>query len=480
MKILSNIFLFSICLVILFSQNIQADENTDTLLEGIAKRRITIQTACFEYKYGTFWAKPLQSLPFDCSEQEMKKFSLILAVPDNDFKYFEISPEKNATIYNNRPKENPQDKIPDLPPQFAPQGLTGTPGSSVPLQDVPVLETQATNAAALQNPPQIPAEQTTAQNSGDAVYLALNSDGTLTAASADVEALDRLQTVLNRFHTTAQGTPTPLTSQTESPQTLTLSPDRVVYEGRDYAEYAVRNLAASILYQRMQPMVAERFRSRQTAAARGGYGTGYGYGGYGRRGGYGNYGGDAESRPLVPQITPSDQMNTLIVRGSKKDRAEIEEIINRLDIPDPIYEPVRVPILNAELTRVMQQFIAVYGRRIQLTRLPGGAQVRVTPEPATNSVIIQAPEDMSKEFADYIRGLDEKIPLEPTRKIHIVQLEKINSNMVQLAIQQLYSKYNMSYGYGTYGAYGYPATGYYPAPSYGGYAVPGTYGRTPY
>jgi type II secretory pathway component GspD/PulD (secretin) len=238
----------------------------------------------------------------------------------------------------------------------------------------------------------------------------------------------------------------------------------------------------------MQPMMTERFRNRQTAALRSGYGTGYG-GGYGRRyGGYGGlgtgYGNETETRPLVPVITPSDQTNTLIVRGSKKDRAEIEEIINRLDVPDPIYEPVRVPILNAELARVMQQFIAVYGRRIQLTRLPGGAQVQVMSEPATNSIIIQAPEDMSKEFADYIRGLDEKIPSEPTRKIHVVQLEKINSNMVQFAIQQLYSKYNMSYGYGSYGG-AYPATGYYPAPAAygtygGGYAVPGYYGRTPY
>ncbi|MDR1382670.1 MAG: hypothetical protein LBJ67_02295 [Planctomycetaceae bacterium] len=421
MKFLSYIFLFSIGFILLLSQNIQADEDST------------------------------QSYTFDVKDGE--RFN-------------------NATIF----------------PQWDAIALTVP---VVPLQDVPVLETQPQTARQTfiesQTPqttntetPQTFAQdlpQNNAQTSGATVYLMLNNDGTVTITSADTVALDRLQAAISGSNATNQ------TTQAEPSRFTSLSPDRIVYEGRDYTEYTVRNLAASVLYQRMQPMIMERFRNRQTATLRG-YGTGYGYngyGGYGRRGGYGTgsgygYGGDAESRPLVPQITPSDQTNTLIVRGSKKDRAEIEEIINRLDIPDPIYEPIRVPIQNAELSRVMQQFIAVYGRRIMLTRLPG--EVRVTPEPATNSIIIQAPEDMSKEFADYIRGLDEKIPLEPTRKIHVVPLEKINSNMVRLAIQQLYSKYNMSYGYGAYGTY--PATGYYPTPAYGGYTVPGTYERTPY
>jgi hypothetical protein len=68
---------------------VHAKENEDikSLLEGITKRRGVIQTACFEYKYGTFWTKPLKSLPFDWSDQEIKKNLFINSFEEEYPKY---------------------------------------------------------------------------------------------------------------------------------------------------------------------------------------------------------------------------------------------------------------------------------------------------------------------------------------------------------------------------------------------------------
>ncbi|MGL4594724.1 MAG: secretin N-terminal domain-containing protein, partial [Thermoguttaceae bacterium] len=229
--------------------------------------------------------------------------------------------------------------------------------------------------------------QTVAPN----VYVTVNDDGSLTVASYDTEALDQLEKILGRIK------------------------ERVVFEGRDYTIYSVRNISATVVALKLQLILRERLAGRQNRA----------------------FSAQLQSPGL--EITPDESTNTIYVRGGKAERKEVANLIAMLDVSElpgerSVRKPIKVPIKNTHAVRVAQQVLNVYQQKIMATRLPGGVYPRVTVDNVTNSIEIIAPEPLASELREYAEDLDRRTIEEPARKVHVIPLE-VKSGVIQNALQ---------------------------------------------
>jgi len=271
--------------------------------------------------------------------------------------------------------------------------------------------------------------ETTSENrmsqEGAPVYLSINEDGSLNIASMDTKALDQLENILERTNS------------------------RVVFEGRDYAYYTIRNTTPSMLYPKLQMMISNRFRGQSTQYDMFGY-------------------------PIIrtqPTITPDDPTNTIFVQATRSMRKEIEQMIAMLDVPDPVIKPLKIKINNADPAQVLQQIQRVYWRQLYMTRLPGGAPVQLSLNRIDNSIDVIATDELGKALAEYAKEIDTKAAEDESRKIHVVPLKEINSTVLMEVLGRLYPSSRQSYG------------GYYTVPlytPYGGYNTPYPYGRRGY
>jgi len=358
-----------------------------------------------------------------------------------------------------------------------------------PMQEVPSLGTGGMGMVAGSEPVVVSQPQTSIAPTVEpvtpqtaAVFVFVNEDGTVSLMSEDTAALDRLTVALAQVNTPAP----------ESPKF-----NRVLFEDREFTEFAIRNLAPSVLMDRLQMRMSAHFRNRQPAMSpamqqqgfggRGGMGRGMGGGGMG--GGMGGYDptgyATTTMRPAMPQLIPQDMTNTLIVIGTRSDRRIIAELIEQIDIPDPVYPIERVIVKNADVSKVFNELMAVYGRQILATRLPNGQSPAVSYDLSTNCIWIKGPEDFAKEIAQYIRETDEKIKENPIKKIQVVKLNNINANVANAMLQMLYPNQQQMYNpYGVMmqmypqgGSLGYPSYNMFPntMPSYNN-----PYGRSMY
>ncbi|HBT75509.1 MAG TPA: hypothetical protein DEB39_00975 [Planctomycetaceae bacterium] len=229
------------------------------------------------------------------------------------------------------------------------------------------------------------------------VYLTLNDDGSLTIASYDTQALDRLEELLERLHS------------------------RVVFEGRDYTIYSVRNVSANDVARKLTLVLRERLMgTARLPQTRSQYGTGY----------------QATRHPL--EIVPEIESNTIYVKGSRAERSEVEELIDMFDVSELpgeriVKKPVRVIIKNTQAFRIAQQMLNVYQQKLWMTSLPGGLKPRITIDNLTNAVDIIAPEPLVTELKEYAEELDRRIVEEPARKVHVIPLE-VNWRIIQSAM----------------------------------------------
>ncbi len=245
---------------------------------------------------------------------------------------------------------------------------------------------------------QVPAPTAIAERLGDKlpsnVYVTVNEDATLTVASYDTEALDRLEQLLKRIN------------------------DRVVFEGRDYTIYSVRNISATLVGMKLNMILRERLLGQQRR-----YGSAV----------------PAAYQPPRLEITPDETTNTIYVRGAKAERTEVANLIAMLDVSElpgerAVRKPIKVPIKNTQANRVVQQILNVYQQKMMATRLPGGVYPRVTVDNVTNSVEIIAPEPLCTELKEYAEDLDRRTVEEPARKVHVIPLE-VKSQVVRRALQ---------------------------------------------
>jgi len=251
-------------------------------------------------------------------------------------------------------------------------------------------------------------EEPTAQLPSN-VYVTINEDDSLTVASYDTEALDRLEQLLQRIN------------------------DRIVYEGRDYTIYSVRNISASLVALKLQLILRERLAGRQQRFA-----SSY----------------TSRFQPPLLQIEPDETNNTIYVRGARAERTEVANLIALLDVSElpgerMVRKPIYVPIKNTQANRITSQVLNVYQQKIMSTRLPGGAYPRISTDNLTNSIVIIAPEPLSTELKEYAEELDRRTVEEPARKVHVIPLE-VKSTVISQALQVIKQQQSPA-GYGGYG-----------------------------
>jgi len=237
----------------------------------------------------------------------------------------------------------------------------------------------------------IPVESEQSEDIGPApVYVVVKIDGSMTIVSEDTAALDRLEMLLNRLNT------------------------GIVYEGRDYTIYSVRNISAEVVHQRLLLPLRDKMSQSQmrfTGTAR-------------------------PANPLTMQVdTPA---NNIIVWGTKADRLEVGKLIALFDVSElpgerMVTKPRTVAIENTEATRVWNEVMKVYQVKLNMTQLPGGMYPQIIVNNTTNSLEIFAPEPLLTELAEYIKEVDEKAQEEPGRKLHVIQTG-VKASVIQQAI----------------------------------------------
>ncbi|MDR3232188.1 MAG: hypothetical protein LBT46_00725 [Planctomycetaceae bacterium] len=256
------------------------------------------------------------------------------------------------------------------------------------------------------------------------VYLITNKDGTITAASQDTAALNHLESLIKRID------------------------DGVIFEGRDYTIFSVRNISADMVALKLRFILQQRL----IPAGTGGYGN--------ISGGVAGYGA---SVPLT--IREDITSNTIYVRGPKRERQEVAKLLTLLDVSElpgerMVRRPVKVPIKNTQAMRVYYQVLNVYQQKMWMTRLPGGQYPRILVDNLTNSLEIIAPEPLVTELREYAEDIDRRVVEEPGRKIHVIPLN-VKSTVVQSAIRQIQMSAG---GYAAPPAAPTPATPYVPVP----------------
>jgi type II secretory pathway component GspD/PulD (secretin) len=261
----------------------------------------------------------------------------------------------------------------------------------------------------------------TATDGNEPVYLIVGEDGTLTIASDNTRALNQLEQLVKRVNS------------------------RVVFEGHDYTIYTIKNTSASFVAQKLQLLLSDRMQGSQGYSSR--------YSRYSRSSRYGRYG----SRSTRLEILPDETTNTIYVKGPKNVRREVEELIAMLDVEElpgmaAVQKPVKVQIENTQAMRILQQILSVYQQRLMATRLPGGVYPRISVDTLTNSIVIIAPDNLAEDIKEYAKELDEEMLEQPSRKLHVLPLEKVNTNVVQQALQAIYQ--SAASGYPTRMPYG--------------------------
>jgi type II secretory pathway component GspD/PulD (secretin) len=230
-----------------------------------------------------------------------------------------------------------------------------------------------------------------------AVYMILNEDGTITVSSQDKSALDQLELLLKRIDS------------------------GVVFEGRDYTIYSVRNISADVVAMKLQLILRSRIMAGQQMPP--------------------VQRGQSFTNPIPLTLTPDLTTNTIYVRGPKVDRTEVAKLIALLDVSElpgerMVRRPIKVPIQNTQASRVYSQVMNVYQQKMMMTRLPGGVYPRMIVDSLTNSLEIIAPEPLATELKEYAEDIDRRVVEEPGRKIHVIQLG-VKSSVIENAIQRI-------------------------------------------
>lgn len=225
------------------------------------------------------------------------------------------------------------------------------------------------------------------------VYIVVGEDGTLRITSSDTAALDRLESFLQRIES------------------------RVVYEGRDFSMFAVRNLSADIVAARVQQMIFLQVSGRQQQP-----------------------GTSLFANPTMPQIIADMPTNTILVRGSRMWRDEAERLITMLDVTDwgerTVLRPVTVQIENIDANRVFQEVMNVYQQTLMSILLPGGTRPRIAINNTRNTLEIFAPEPLATELKEYAQEIDRRALEEPARQIHVIPL-RVKAGVVEQVLQQV-------------------------------------------
>jgi type II secretory pathway component GspD/PulD (secretin) len=316
-------------------------------------------------------------------------------------------------------KPQPQAKSGAAKGPSGPEGAAGTSGAAGPAAAVgaesggtPAVGTSAAEPASTGR-----ASTGAASTQGAPVTLMI-SDGSVTIASDDVEALNDLESLL---HTLSER-----------------SSDGIL--GRNYSMFEVRNTSAAAVAQVLQQMFREK---TATSSANRGESSRYGSSRYGSsRYGSSRYG--RTNTPLV--ITPDERLNTILVQGSRADRSMIETLITVLDTDDvpntfAARKPKMIPIKNVRASEIETTLRSIFSSQLGSGGSGSAASAGFRPQLAvdevTNTLILAAPAPLLDEITDLAEMLDQKAGDDPAKGLRIIPLKKSNAGSVEKALDAI-------------------------------------------
>jgi type II secretion system protein D len=142
-------------------------------------------------------------------------------------------------------------------------------------------------------------------------------------------------------------------------------------------------------------------------------------------------GGDGGSANRTrPIILPDPRMNALLVSAGIEDNKALDELLVKLDLPitDPAVQLSLIPLKHNDATAVAAMLERTFTARMQNLTQPGSPaqpqdRVNVEAEAFNNALIVTA----NKENLELIKGLVEKIDVEPESREGLVQLFPLKS-----------------------------------------------------
>ncbi|MBN2476468.1 MAG: hypothetical protein JXB62_17775 [Pirellulales bacterium] len=232
--------------------------------------------------------------------------------------------------------------------------------------------------------------------------LVVLGEGSITAASEDPEALDQFESLLRAMS------------------------QRTGYVGRDFSIYPVRNASASAVAATLMQLL--RAGVGQTGAAAPGAIRG-------------SLRTTSRSR-LV--IVPDERLNTLLVQGSRSDRAKIEHLLTILDtdeVPQTLAtrQPKMIPIKNTKASRIEQVIREMFGTQLSsraagARSMPSWLSSQMTVDEITNSLVVKAPSPLIDDITSLAETLDEAAGEDPSRGLKLIPLKRANAKRIQQAL----------------------------------------------
>ncbi|GEM_PF-2248100 len=322
------------------------------------------------------------------------------------------SPEHSLSEHSSPEHSSEHGKSPVTAAQVPASGQTGAPpspaseGQGITPQPQEKAETteSVSQSSTFESPgspgadrPASPQRQAT-EAGAPPVYL-IPGEGTITVVSDDEEAAEQLESLLR-----------------------TLSPP-VGTGGRTITVYELRHASATVVAETLQDFLRS--------------------GWYGWRRGYGS---------LV--IVPDEQQNTILVQASRADRALIESLLKVLDAPQlpeaaQANQPRIIPVRNADAARVEEVVRSVFRAQLNPPTVraspwggyrqvaPGPTTPQLTVDPTTNSLVVRGPPALVNQIEEFIKQLDETAAQDPSRRLILIPLEKLNATRVERALEEI-------------------------------------------
>ena len=142
-------------------------------------------------------------------------------------------------------------------------------------------------------------------------------------------------------------------------------------------------------------------------------------------------------------IVGDERLNTIVVRGSRTDRATIASLIEVLDsaaVTEDIAtnQPTMVAVHNTSAARIEQMVRDVFQAQLSLTGRgrthEGRLAPQITVDEMTNSLVVMAQEPLRTQVTQLIQTLDQSAGEETANTLKLIPLKNTNAERVQKAL----------------------------------------------
>jgi type II secretory pathway component GspD/PulD (secretin) len=172
------------------------------------------------------------------------------------------------------------------------------------------------------------------------------------------------------------------------------------------------------------------------------------------------------------KIVADSRINALIVHGSRNDRQIIEQLLGVLDSEELIdtlqqISPIMLNLRSASASNVVNLLRDVYRSQLSTTStmrrpisIPEGVSTEVAlllqqinaqttgplltiaVDEATNSIIMRAPPQLSREIQTFVEEIDQQSASTPSRRVDLIRLKSTNTKNLETALRVLMGRRN--------------------------------------